>query len=49
MLENGLEKCTCKKKDCERYGKCDLCIEFHKKINISPIAREVEEYQAILD
>ncbi len=30
MLKNGLEVCTCKKHKCERFGKCDECIEFHK-------------------
>lgn len=30
MLENRLEKCTCKKKNCERHGNCAECIEFHK-------------------
>ncbi len=30
MLENGLEVCSCKKKKCERYGKCTECIAYHK-------------------
>ncbi len=30
MLENGLEKCTCKKSSCERFGNCAACIEHHK-------------------
>lgn len=30
MLENGLEGCNCKKKKCERYGKCNECIAYHK-------------------
>lgn len=30
MLENGSEACTCKKKKCERYGKCGECIAYHK-------------------
>lgn len=29
MLENGLDYCTCKRKDCERFGKCAACIEYH--------------------
>lgn len=29
MLENGLEVCNCKKKSCERFGKCAECIEYH--------------------
>jgi len=31
MLENGLEKCTCPKEKCARYGNCMECIEHHKK------------------
>jgi hypothetical protein len=30
MLENGLEECNCRKKKCERYGKCEECIAYHK-------------------
>ncbi len=30
MAENGLEGCNCKKKKCERYGKCIECIDYHK-------------------
>lgn len=30
MLENGLNKCTCKKNKCMRHGKCNECIEYHK-------------------
>lgn len=30
MLENGSEGCSCKKKKCERYGKCSECIAYHK-------------------
>jgi 2,3-bisphosphoglycerate-dependent phosphoglycerate mutase len=29
-LANGLEKCSCVRVRCERYGKCDECIEHHK-------------------
>lgn len=29
MLENGLDYCTCKKKSCERFGKCGECIKYH--------------------
>jgi hypothetical protein len=29
MLENGQEKCNCKKKNCERHGKCDECMAYH--------------------
>lgn len=31
MLLNGKEICNCKKTDCERHGKCEECVEFHKK------------------
>lgn len=30
MLENGLEKCNCKRVKCERFGNCEACIEHHK-------------------
>lgn len=30
MLENGLEVCNCKKKNCARHGKCAECLEHHK-------------------
>ena len=30
MLLNGMQECSCKKKKCERHGKCDECVEFHK-------------------
>lgn len=30
MLSNGLEICTCKKRECKCHGKCDECIEYHK-------------------
>lgn len=32
MLENGKEECNCKKKGCERHGKCAECLEHHKNI-----------------
>lgn len=25
-----MEVCNCKKKNCERYGKCLECLEYHK-------------------
>lgn len=31
MLENGMEVCNCKKKSCERHGKCSECLEYHKQ------------------
>lgn len=30
MLKNGSKICTCKRKGCERFGKCTECIEYHK-------------------
>jgi hypothetical protein len=30
MLICGTEKCPCVRKKCERYGKCEECIEHHK-------------------
>lgn len=29
VLKNGLQECNCKKKKCERHGKCNECIEYH--------------------
>ncbi len=31
VLENGLQECNCKKKKCERHGKCSECMEYHTK------------------
>ncbi len=31
ILENGLEKCSCKKKSCVRHGKCAECLKYHKE------------------
>lgn len=30
MLENGKTKCNCTKTSCERHGKCEECMNFHK-------------------
>lgn len=30
MLENCSDTCPCVRKKCERYGKCNECIEHHK-------------------
>ncbi len=30
MLICGSEQCPCVRKKCERYGKCEECIEHHK-------------------
>lgn len=37
MLINGLEKCPCKKKDCDIRGKCEECIERHKSDKKRPL------------
>ena len=31
MLESGLERCTCKRKQCEKHSRCAECIEYHKE------------------
>jgi len=31
ILGNTLVECNCKKKKCERHGKCNECIEYHTK------------------
>jgi hypothetical protein len=33
MLENGLEKCSCKRKKCERHGNCKECMAQHNSEN----------------
>ncbi len=30
MLENGKETCSCKWKNCPRYGDCMACMEHHQ-------------------
>jgi len=40
MKENGLEECICKKRSCERHGKCDECIEFHKTNKREPYCKK---------
>jgi hypothetical protein len=30
MLICGTDRCPCVRKKCERYGKCEECIEHHK-------------------
>lgn len=30
-LNDSVTKCNCKRKQCERHGKCSECIEHHKK------------------
>jgi hypothetical protein len=37
MLENGSNICNCKKKKCERHGKCSECIEYHNNSKILPL------------
>lgn len=29
MLYNGANICSCKKKECKRFGKCEECIAYH--------------------
>lgn len=29
MLENGSDRCTCKRKSCVRFGNCEECIKHH--------------------
>ncbi|MDP4177168.1 MAG: hypothetical protein Q8900_02355 [Bacillota bacterium] len=49
MLENGLEKCSCKKKKCERHGKCTECIEFHKTNKYEPYCKRKKIMQGLFD
>ena len=37
MLENGSNICNCKRKKCERHGKCSECIEHHKGYKRLPL------------
>lgn len=39
MLENGLEKCNCKKVNCLRHGNCSQCIEVHKTKKYEPYCK----------
>lgn len=36
MLENGLDRCTCSKKECIRHGNCLECITYHKDKKLPP-------------
>ena len=38
ILENGKTMCNCTNVDCERFGKCKECIEFHRNNEIKPLA-----------
>lgn len=38
ILCNGQEKCSCKRKQCERFGDCEACIEHHKTHKRYPLA-----------
>lgn len=40
MFENGLDKCTCTRLKCKRYGNCQACIEFHIKKGIPPMCKQ---------
>ena len=38
------ENCPCKKKKCERYGKCDECRKYHAELKRQrPVACEKEK------
>ena len=37
MLENGSDKCNCKRKQCVRHGKYSECIEHHKSYKRFPL------------
>ena len=45
MLENGLEECNCKRKKCERHGKCQECMNHHqtKKHPSPPYCKRLEQ------
>ncbi|MEW5920478.1 MAG: hypothetical protein AB1796_05880 [Bacillota bacterium] len=43
MLENGLEECSCPKKECERHGLCEVCRDYHAQQQGLPFCkREVK-------
>lgn len=43
MLLNGKETCNCKKNKCERHGKCDECVEYHKTNKRKPYCMRKEK------
>lgn len=49
MLENGLEICNCKKKNCVRYGKCEECLEHHKNSKSLPLPYCKRIKRSVLD
>lgn len=49
MLENGSDKCTCRKKSCERHGKCAECIEHHKTSKYEPYCKRKKLLPGLFD
>lgn len=39
-FENGLEKCTCIKRNCERHGNCVECLEHHRNSRYVPYCKK---------
>lgn len=39
MLENGLEVCPCKRKNCVRHSNCKECIEHHNSKKYVPYCK----------
>lgn len=37
MVENGSDKCSCKRTKCERFGKCNECIDHHRQYKRYPL------------
>jgi hypothetical protein len=37
MLESGSEICPCQKAQCERHGKCEECIAYHRDNQQQPL------------
>ena len=42
MPENQLEKCACKRTNCERHGKCAECIAHHQNSRYPPQCKRGE-------
>ena len=39
MLENGMDECTCPKKECAHFGKCEECIAHHAEKGNLPFCK----------
>lgn len=39
MVKNVENVCNCTNEKCTRYGKCNECIEFHKKLDNLPYCK----------